>query len=150
VGGHPIANLNITKCICVFKKKGTFVDGHERDNVVEYRKKFLGQMVSLGFLNSDNAPTDDAKKALPTDIISPSNIIDKTVFLFHEETTFQANEDQPTLWAPKGTKVIRTKSKGSGIMISDFICEQSGYLALTDEYDQAKQCRDPTIRKHAR
>ncbi len=35
-------------------------------------------------------------------------------------------------------------------MISDFICEQSGYLALTDdEYEQAKQ-RDPTIRKHAR
>ena len=135
----------------VTKKKGTFVDGHERDDVVEYRKKFLKRMVSLGFLNSSNAPTDDAKKALPTDITSPSpNVIDKTVFLFHDETTFQANEDQPTVWAPKGTKVIRPKSKGSGIMISDFICEQSGYLALTDdEYEQAKQ-RDPTIKKHAR
>ena len=73
-----------------------------------------------------HAPTNDAKKALPTDITSPSNVIDKTVFLFHEETMymFQANEDQPTLWAPKGTKVIQPKSKGSGIMISDFICEQ--------------------------
>ncbi len=83
------------------------MDGHERDDVVEYRKRFLRRIVSLGFLNSDNAPTDDAKKALPTDITSPSlNVIDKTVFLFHDETTFQANEDQPTVWAPKGTKII--------------------------------------------
>lgn len=134
----------------VTKKKGTFVDGHERDNVVEYRRKFLGRMVSLGFLNSDNAPTDDAKKALPTDITSPSNVIDETVFLFHNETTCQANEDQPTLWAPKGTKVIGPKSKGRRIMISDLICKRSGYLALTDnEYEQAKQ-RDSTIKKHAR
>ena len=32
----------------VTKKKGTFVNGHERDDVVEYRKKFLRRMVSLG------------------------------------------------------------------------------------------------------
>ena len=35
----------------VNKKKGTFVDGHERDDVVEYRKTFLRRMVALGFLN---------------------------------------------------------------------------------------------------
>ena len=136
--------------VVVTKKKGMFVDWHEHTNVVECQRKFLRRMASLGFLNSDNAPTDDAKKALPTDITSPSlNVIDKIVFLFHDETTFQANEDQPTLWAPKGTKVIQPKSKGSGIMISDFICEQSGYLALNDEeYEQAKQ-HDPTIRKKA-
>ena len=39
----------------VTKKKGTFVDGHERDDVVEHRRKFFRQMVSMGFLNSDNA-----------------------------------------------------------------------------------------------
>ena len=30
----------------------------------------------------------------------------------------------------KGTNVMRPKSKGSGIMISDFIEENGGYLAL--------------------
>ena len=40
----------------VSKKKGTFVDGHEREDVVEYRIKFLRRMVCLGFLNPDNAP----------------------------------------------------------------------------------------------
>ena len=45
---------------------------------------------------------------------------------------------------------MRPKSKGSGIMVSDFICEKHGYLELTDEeYDEVKKT-DPTIRKHAR
>ena len=45
---------------------------------------------------------------------------------------------------------MRPKSKGSGIMISDFISERDGYLALTDKkYTAAKQ-GDPSIRKYAR
>ena len=82
----------------ITKKKGTFVYGHERDDVVEYRQKFLRRMVSLGFLNSNNAPSDEAKAALPADINTlSSDVIDKTVVSFYDETTFQANEDQTTL-----------------------------------------------------
>lgn len=69
--------------------------------------------------------------------------------LFHDESTFQANEDQSTVWAMPGTSVMRPKSKGSGIMVSDFIEEKEGYLHLTDEeYESAKK-KDPTIRKYA-
>ena len=135
----------------VLKKKGTFVDGHEREDVVEYRKMFLRRMVGLGFLHESNAPTEEAKKALPIDLDPPRpELMDKTVVLFHDESTFQANDDQPTLWAKKGTSVMRPKSKGSGIMVSDFITEKDGYLALTEEeYEQAKQ-KDPSIRRYAR
>ena len=55
----------------VSKKMGMFVDGHERDDVVEYLRKFLRRMVSLGFLNASNAPPEEAKKALPTDLHTP-------------------------------------------------------------------------------
>ena len=48
----------------VAKKKGTFVDGHERKDVVEYRTKFLRKMIGLGFLNDSNVPTEEAKVAL--------------------------------------------------------------------------------------
>ena len=42
------------------------------------------------------------------------------------------------------------KSKGSRIMVSDFIEEKGGYLHLTDsEHDNIKEA-DPTIRKYAR
>ena len=84
-------------------------------------------MVSLGFLNESCTPTEEAKKALPNDIHDPSReVAEKTVVLFHDESTFQANEDQPTLWAEKGTTVMRLSSKGAGIMVSDFIDEHNG------------------------
>ena len=133
------------------KKKGTFVDGHERIDVVEYRTKFLRRMVALGFLNANNAPTEDAKLALPSDLeMPPPRVMEKTVIIFHDESTFQANDDQPTLWAEKGTSVIRPKSKGSGIMVSDFIEERNGYLALTEqEYERVKQ-DNPSAKMYAR
>ena len=136
----------------VAKKKGTYVDRHKRDDVVEYRKRFLRKVVALGFLNKENAPTEEAKEALLVDLHAPpQEVIEKTIILFHDETTFQANEDQPTPWAEKSTctSVMRPKSKGSGIMMSDFIDEKCGYLSLTqEEYEEAKK-NDPTIRKYA-
>ena len=42
-------------------KKGCFVDGHECKDVVEYGNMFLRKMVSLGFLNESNVPTEIAK-----------------------------------------------------------------------------------------
>ena len=64
-------------------KKGSFVDGHEREDVVKYRKEFLRKMVGLGFLNENNAPTDKAKQSLPQDLRCPSqDVLDKTVSFF--------------------------------------------------------------------
>ena len=52
---------------------------------------------------------------------------------FHDESTFNSNEDQPTQWGERGQHVLKPKSKGSGIMVLDFVNELDGYLALTDE-----------------
>ena len=46
-------------------QKGIFVDGHEREDVVDARKLFLCKMTKIGFLHFTNAPTDDAMRALP-------------------------------------------------------------------------------------
>ena len=62
----------------VMKKIGTFSDGHEREDVVEYCKSFLCKMVGLGFLNPSNAPTEEAKKSLPNDLEPlPTEVIQK-------------------------------------------------------------------------
>ena len=46
--------------------------------------------------------------------------------------------------------MLRPKSKGSGIMVSDFVDERQGYLALTEEeYERASQ-NDSAILKQAR
>ena len=110
-------------------KKGTYVDGHERDDVVEYGGKFLRKMVGLGFLNPSNSPTQEAAQALPVDLEIPTaDKIEKTTVLFHDESTFQACDFERTQWGKKDDHVLVPKSRGAGIMVSDFICEKCGYL----------------------
>ena len=132
-------------------KKGTYVDGHERPDVVQYRSKFLRLLCALGFLNKHNAPTPEAVDSLPSDLECPSDEqVAKTVVIFHDESTFQANDDQTTFWGAKYIIFLRPKSKGAGIMVSDFIDEHNGYLRLCDEeYERSKTCH-PGIKIYAR
>ena len=53
----------------------------------------------------------------------------------HDECTFYANSDQSFFWADDDTNVLRQKSLGASIMVSDFIDEVSGYLH--DENEEA-------------
>ena len=46
-------------------KKGTYVDGHERFDVVEYCGKFLEKMVAFGFLNEQKLPHLKLNKHYP-------------------------------------------------------------------------------------
>ena len=132
-------------------RKGVFIDGHERVDVVKARTEYFRRMVKLGYVSLTNGPTPDAIKAIPVDIESPTeDRRSKTVFIFHDETTFHSNDDQILKWGLKGEKIMKSKSKGAGIMLSDFIDNHNGFLALTDEeYDQAKQS-NPDVKKYAR
>ena len=132
-------------------KKGIYVDGHERSDVVEYQAMFLRKMIALGFLNRDNAPTPEPKLSLPEDLETPhADVLSKTVVLFHDESTFQANDYKRTQWGTKDEHMLVPKSKGAGIMISDFISEQDGYLSLTDEEFAAGRAKFPHLKQYAR
>ena len=139
-------------CSVLDQKKGVYIDGHEREDVVEYRKKFIRKFIALGFINKDNAPSEEAAKSLPDDLeCPPADIVKKTVVIFHNESVFSANEDQHTQWGTSDTITIKPKSKGSGIMVSDFIDEHNGYLALTeDEHQKAKEVYGSSVKKEAR
>ena len=53
------------------------------------------------------------------------------------------------MWGEQGQCVLKPKSRGSGIMVSDFIDKHNGYLRLTDEeYTQAVDKVDGCKRKH--
>ena len=131
--------------------KGAYYDGHERPDVVASRKQFLRDMIGLGFLHPDQAPTPDAQKAFPTDVpLASSAARSKLVVIFHDESIFNANDDQTQQWGVKGEGMLRPKSKGSGIMVSDFIEERAGYLALTNEEYRCAKSKDETISQFAR
>ena len=132
-------------------QKGIFIDGHERSDVIESRKLFLRKMVKLGFLHFTNAPTEDSANSLPTDIDPPTNERrTKTVIFFRDESTFMSNEDQPTQWGSKEEKMLKPKSKGSGIMVSDFVDEHNYFLAFSDEEYEIAVTKHPNIRMYAR
>ena len=81
----------------------------------------------------------------------PADIVEKTVVIFHDESIFSAKEDQHTQWGTSDTITIKPKSKGSGIMVSDFIDEHNGYLALTeDEHQKAKEVYGSSVKKEAK
>ena len=118
--------------------------------MIDARKLFLRKMTKIGFLHFTNAPTDEAMRALP-DVDGPTNERRaKTVVFFHDESTFMSNEDQPTQWGMKGEKMLKPKSKGAGIMVSDFVDEHNGFLALNDSEYEAAKASNPRIRKYAR
>ena len=92
--------------------KGIFIDGHERDDVVEARQLFLRKMMKIVFFHFTTAPTPEAANALPSDIDPPiAERRSKTVEFFHDESTFMSNEDQSTQWGEKGENAS-TKKQG--------------------------------------
>ena len=58
--------------------------------------------------------------------------------MFHDESTFQANEDQPTLWAKKGTSAMSQKNKKLQYLMN-----------TTDIYSWQMKENDPMIHKLA-
>ena len=132
------------------KKKGIYIDGHERPDVVSYRKKFLRKMI-CGMLTPVHAPTDEAREFFPEDIEPPSaEQVAKNIIIYHDKSIFNANEDEQIQWGTADQHFVRPKSKGSGIMVSDFIEEKAGFLSLSDEEFEAAKQINPGIHKSAR
>jgi len=51
----------------------------------------------------------------------------------HDESTYYANSDQSLFWGDDETNVLKQKSLGQSIMVSDIVDEVSGFLRDGDE-----------------
>ena len=99
-------------------QKGVYFDGHEREDVVTYRQKFLDQLGSL------DETTITPMHPMP----AVADGERRYLRIAHDESTFYANADQTRFWNDGQSQVLRQKSLGSSIMVSDFIIEGHGYL----------------------
>ena len=106
-------------------KKGVYVDGHERPDVIEYRKLYLKKLEILESTHLPPPLPSDGITAMSTGSHSASK---KLVLIFHDESCFHSHEAQDWQWAEEGRLVIRPKGKGRGLMVSDFIDEYDGFL----------------------
>ena len=97
-----------------------YFDGHEWKDVIEDREKYLNILAELDKItickSNPNPLLVNGQKPL--------------IRVVHDEITFYANCDQSYFWADAHTSVIKQKSLGQSIMISDFIEEVDGFLTF--------------------
>ena len=83
-------------------KKEVYIDGHERSDVVDYRKIYLRKLEALESTHAPHPPTSDEPAPEPSDRRK----------LVHDESTYHYNDDQGWMWAEKGKQPIKPKSQG--------------------------------------
>ena len=123
------------------------MDGHEREDVVKSRKEFLERLNRLKRTHLPPPPCSDERVAtLPPDAETRK----KLVLLYHDESIFNTNEGQTWMWATEDTPVIQPKTKGVGVMVSDFIDQHRGFLRLTEQEHTTITANVPDFPKTAR
>ena len=99
-------------------KNGAYVDGHECDDVVAHRKKFLDVMKELQDTHLPPPPPSDEKAVTPP---PHAEFRKQLVLIYHDESIFNTNEGQKWAWVTGDEPIVQLKTKGAGIMMSDFI-----------------------------
>ena len=74
----------------------------------------------------------------------------RLVIIYHDESSFHANEGQSWQWAEENMLALCPKSQGRGLMVSDFIDEHSGFLSLSSEEQQLARLSQPNLPDTAR
>ncbi|KAE9389954.1 hypothetical protein BT96DRAFT_834161 [Gymnopus androsaceus JB14] len=111
--------FNLTKVM-----KGVYVDGHEREDVVAYRNKFIK------IFEEEIFPGDQLEIETPPKL--PPGVKAHRV-VCQDECCTSANDQCLYEWKEEGAQPLRDKTRGRPIHTSDFVLEGSGYLKLSDE-----------------
>ncbi len=123
------------------------MDGHERDDVVAHRREYLTMMKTLHDTHLPPPPASDERAATPP---PDAETRKKLVLVYHDESIFSTNEGQRWAWATGDDPVIQPKTKGAGIMVSDYIEEHDGFLKLSSSEAALAQACDPNFPTTAR
>ena len=114
---------------------------------MNYRKLYLRKLEILEATHAPPPPCSDDPVRVHREEDDSKK---KLVLIYHDESTFHSNDGQGWLWAEAGKQPIRPKGQGRGIMVSDFIDEHNGFLALTDEEYEATHAQHSGLWKNAR
>ena len=129
----------------VSHRKDVYIDGHERDDVVLHRSKYLRTMANLYETHRQPPICNDEFLRVREDDVKKTLVV-----LYHDESIYNSNEGPTWMWGQEERPVLLPKTKGSGMMVSDFIDEYDGYLRLTDAQFDLARADDSAISKSAR
>ena len=109
-----------------------YIDGHEHEDIVEYRKHFLEwwKEYEKRFVMYDNNGNELTHP--PGFPVSGGRFC--LVLVTHDESTFYANDRHKTKWTHADEKAVaERKGKGESIMVSDFLTMDWGRLQHENE-----------------
>ena len=111
-------------------ERGLFIDGHERNDVVLYRIKFLERWKNQYEPKMTHYTADGCIDHLP-ELVGPN---DREIILYtHDESTFYANDRRKARWTHKDVeKLPMRKGGGESLMVSDFMAPMFGRLKHND------------------
>jgi hypothetical protein len=103
-------------------RKGVYKDGHNHEDVVEYRQDtFLPKMAAFEQLMSKFEGPNLVQKE---PVLPPGKR--KIIACFHDECSFHAHDAISYAWLCKDEQPLCRKGHGWIIHVSDFICEETG------------------------
>ena len=109
--------------------QGVYIDGHERHDVVEYRRQFLQQLDSLMPQMVTVNHNDPQGPNIMPNLIGGSR---PHILVTHDECIFRAHDGKKTFWTDPGQSIILPKGPGRGIMVSDFLTDIDGRLEIPE------------------
>lgn len=124
-------------------RKGMYVDGHERADVVQYRSEFLERMLKYEkrMTKYKDKPVDDGILVAVDPILDEG--VRRLVLVTHDESCFSSNDGKTTIWMDEDNLPLRPKGEGRSIMVSDFLCECHGPLKLSSEQQRENPNTEP-------
>ena len=113
-------------------RHGMYADGHEREDVVAYRKAFADRWMEYEkrfHIWDDQGNLMPLPKGFP---VQGGRF--HLVLITHDESTFYQNDQRKTRWAHDSQGATpRPKGEGQSIMVSDFLTTEWGRLRDGDE-----------------
>jgi hypothetical protein len=113
-------------------QRGMYSDGHERADVVTYRKAFVDRWME--YEKRFHIWDDDGNlMPLPKGFPVPGSRF-RLILITHDESTFYQNDQRKTRWAHDSQKAVpQPKGEGQTIMVSDFLTVEWGRLCDEEE-----------------
>ena len=112
--------------VLINEKIGIYKDGHERKDVVEFRERYVKEDVNKYRPNMITYAGDDMDE-----IVEAASGADLYREIFHDESIVASNDGKSTYYGVEGTQdKCYSKSQGSSIMVSGFICSCHGKMTL--------------------
>ena len=92
-------------------RKSVYIDGHEREDVIEYRKLYLQKIEILSSTHLPPPTCSDGLTAFETGNPAAKKGL---INIFHDESSFHANEGHSVMWAEEGSANPVLKIRAGG------------------------------------